>query len=811
MCVRVRARVCTCINVCVYACVRTCVCACVCGRACVYMCPCVRACVRGCVCVYLRACACACVSWVGQTVEDRPYFHVTTHALYYKMNCFVCFSTMPPRATAARHLLVFVVVIVALAATTEGTVAPPGDQRITTSKDGCRIQPTRDGVGVDVDCAGLRLGHIPDDLPRDMSRLKMRRNNILQLNGRPFEIYTELTSLDLSRNGLHDVGANVFAGLRRLEELDLTYNHLCMDKNTFSVDLFSHMTSLRRLTMTSNACSQHVEYPDEALAKLTNLEFLSLTGIPTRRLGDGFGRLTKLKTLAFGGHNCTMPIMTNETFDSLRHVQLSHLALKTCRVKTLETGALEPLSHLTTLNLACNKMVKFINVYNAIIAVKDMKLKTIVVDDVEPEAMLLFHEQFAHNAFTNVERLSLRANYITEVDVRIMRPLKNLTHFNIGYNVITSIRPTINSSEALFKTLFGLPLDVIDASDVFTSPAVYRHRYCFREAMSDDDDPIDPTEYFFRRPPPLVDLDFSRVRPSARPSAGHMTEKEEDKLLTIPPSVQVVYADHVYRGHVAGITVKLNVSADNDVVVMNISYNPFSAIGSIRGLHRLQLADIRNCSVETITQGAFSDTRMLKYLYLNGNNIGTNGADLKGAFDGLSSLEVLDLSGNAISQIHVSAFSSLTNLRVLSLQGNRLASASFNISGLRRLTTLNIADNHITHIHKNITKRRDVHVIIHGNPVAVPKRKSHKNLLVVIGVICGVVLLVALAVAVFALRRQRTRSSPSNARQQTDDDEELLRPNELPAEEPAPSAQDGPMPGEIQLQDQKQWGQDVEN
>ncbi|KAK2175254.1 hypothetical protein NP493_742g01038 [Ridgeia piscesae] len=718
---------------------------------------------------------------------------------------------MPPRAAAARRLLVFVVAIVAHGATTEGAVAPTGDQRITTSKDGCRIQPARDGVGVDVDCAGLRLGHIPDDLPRHTSRLKMRRNNIIQLDGRPFEIYTELTSLDLSRNGLEYVGANVFAGVWRLEELDLTYNHLCMNKSTFSVELFSNMKSLRRLTMTSNACSQHVEYPDEALGKLTNLEFLSLTGIPTPRLGDGFGRLTKLKTLAFGGYTCNMPILKNETFYSLRNVKLSHLALKTCRLMTLEAGALEPLSHLTTLNLACNKMVKFINVYNAIIAVKDMKLKTIVIDDVEPDAMVLSQERFAHNAFTNVERLSIRANYIMEVDVRIMRPLKMLTHLNIGYNAIIAMRPALNSSEALFTTLFGLPLDVIDTSDVFTDLTVYRHRYCFREATSEDEDPTDPTEYFFRQPPPLVDLNFTRVRPSARPSAGHMTEKEEHKRLTIPPSIQVIYADHVYAVDAARKTAKLNMSTDNDIVVLNISYNPFSAIGPIRGLHRLQLADISHCAVETITKGAFSDIRMLKYLYLNGNKIGTNGTNLKGAFDGLSSLEVLDLSGNAISQIHVSAFSSLTNLRVLSLQGNRLASVSFNISGLRHLTSLNLADNHITHIDQNITKRRDVHVIIHGNPVAVPKRKSRKNLVIVVGVLCGVGLLVALVLAVFAVRRQRSRSYLSNARQQMDDDEELLQPNELPAEEPAPSAQDGPMPGEIQLQDQQQRGEVVEN
>ena len=264
------------------------------------------------------------------------------------------------------------------------------------------------------------------------------------------------------------------------------------------------MTSLRRLTLTSNTCkTQHSEYPDDALAHLPTLEHLSLTGIPVIRLGDGFRRLANLKTLVFAGHGCK-----NVTFIRLRNEKLSHLCIKTCHLETLETGALKPLSRLKTINLACNHNVDFRNGYAAIINVKKMTLNTLVVDDVTPTSLPLVKETFKHNAFTDVERLSIRANYITEVDVRMFRPLKRLTHINLGYNVIMRMMPEVNSSEALLSTLFGLNLDVVDISDTFTSMAVYRRRYCFREARPSEEDPPDPTEYFFRKPPSYADVDY---------------------------------------------------------------------------------------------------------------------------------------------------------------------------------------------------------------------------------------------------------------------------------------------------------------
>ena len=607
---------------------------------------------------------------------------------------------------------------------TSGMGAPPGEQ-LVTSKDGCRIRPADDCIGKDVDCSNLHLDHIPDDLPVDMRKLTMRHNSLIRLSDYSLNKYEVLTSLDLSRNNLRVFGVHAFSGLSQLVNIDLTYNHLCLDTDTYPVGLFRGMTSLRRLTMTSNTCkTQHVAYPDETLADLSNLEFLSLTGIPTTQLGEGFRRLTNLKTLAFTGHGCKMPVLSNTTFISLTDVRLTHLCIKACELKKIEPGALKPLSHLTTLNMACNEYVEFTAIHAAIAAANDTRLTTLVVDDVTPSGWLMDRAHFAHIALTSIERLSMRANDIIAVDVRLFRPLKNLRHINVGFNSGTTFEPPINRTAVVIDVLVALNIDVADVSQYFGRRNAYRHRYCYREKKSSTEDPTDPTEYFFREPPAFRDLDFSRPLPPKKTCHAGRTNAEQKHCHAIPPSVQVIYADNVTsedKTH-RRIEVAINVSADNDVVVLNVSHNPtFTSIGPIHGLRRCQVIDISHCKIAAMLAAAFSDLPMLRYLFMSDNNIGEKGADLQGVFDGSSTIEVLDLSRNAISHIHVSAFSSLLNLRTLALSGNRLTSVGFDISALHRLTSLNLARNKILQFNRTTSPSNTscVYVDLFRNPVNV--------------------------------------------------------------------------------------------
>ena len=385
---------------------------------------------------------------------------------------------------------------------------------------------------------------------------------------------------------------------------------------------------------------------------------------------------------------------------------------------------MKPLSHLTTLNMACNEFVDFAAIHAAIAAANETRLTTLVVDDVTPSGWLMDQAHFEHFALRSIERLSIRANDIVKVDVRLFRPLKKLRHINAGYNSATEMIPSINGTAVAIDVLMGLNLDVVDVSQYFGRRKAYRHRYCFRETKSSTEDPTDPTEYFFREPPSFGDLDFRRPLPPKKTCHAGRTHAEQLHCHTIPPSVQVVYADNVTsetKTH-RRVDVAVNVSADNDVVVLNVSHNPtFISIGPIHGLRRCQVIDISHCKIAAVGAAAFSDLPMLRYLFLSDNKIGEKGADLQGVFDGSTTIEVLDLSRNAIAHIHVSAFSSLVRLRTLALSGNRLTSVGFDISALHRLTSLNLARNKILQFPRmtSPSNKSCVYVDLSQNPVNV--------------------------------------------------------------------------------------------
>ena len=123
----------------------------------------------------------------------------------YVANCDVCFRKMESRRADPLYFLVLTVIVVVGTAKAIHTPEQVGDHE-TTTKDGCRVRPAGHGVGVEVDCSGLRLGYIPNDLPADLRSLIMRGNNIIRLSDSVLQNHSQLTSLDLSRNNLQGLG-----------------------------------------------------------------------------------------------------------------------------------------------------------------------------------------------------------------------------------------------------------------------------------------------------------------------------------------------------------------------------------------------------------------------------------------------------------------------------------------------------------------------------------------------------------------------------------------------------------------------------
>lgn len=116
---------------------------------------------------------------------------------------------------------------------------------------------------------------------------------------------------------------------------------------------------------------------------------------------------------------------------------------------------------------------------------------------------------------------------------------------------------------------------------------------------------------------------------------------------------------------------------------------------TFHGAQNLQFLSLSRNQIFEIGNGTFARMSKLKNLLLNGNQIDS----LANLFDGLDSIERLDLSINLIAVIEDGVFDKLKNLKVLELGFNRLTTLPESIfDGLPNLSTLFLASNGLQNI-----------------------------------------------------------------------------------------------------------------
>ncbi|XP_067130981.1 uncharacterized protein [Centruroides vittatus] len=121
--------------------------------------------------------------------------------------------------------------------------------------------------------------------------------------------------------------------------------------------------------------------------------------------------------------------------------------------------------------------------------------------------------------------------------------------------------------------------------------------------------------------------------------------------------------------------------------------------GFLKGLTRLEELRASRCSLEHLEESLFSDTRSLKYLILDCNNITRVPEAL---FNNMENLQLLYMSENKLSTLPPRVFSNLTRLGVLHLAYNKLNHLHKDIfKHLATLIVLRLSDNDLSSLHED--------------------------------------------------------------------------------------------------------------
>ncbi|XP_078572960.1 leucine-rich repeat transmembrane protein FLRT3-like [Branchiostoma floridae x Branchiostoma japonicum] len=254
----------------------------------------------------------------------------------------------------------------------------------------CRCTGTR------ADCSRALLTAIPSDLPHNTTELILRENTITNINNNTALLNLKnLSSLDLQDNLISRVVSHSFPGhlqklnlaknsfqcseqdslnlesLHNLKELDLSYNNievcvpdhlptslqvLRLDKIAYHGNLtlgprqFENLTALTLLSLEQNDI---VEFPNEALEKLSTLTDLSLARNKLRLLDDlVLPSSVKLQLLDVSFNDLSQ--ISTDSFSGIEKSSLKSLSLSGNKIKTIAPSAFSQMPQLKNLTMDQN-------------------------------------------------------------------------------------------------------------------------------------------------------------------------------------------------------------------------------------------------------------------------------------------------------------------------------------------------------------------------------------------------------------------------------------------------------------------------
>ncbi len=449
-----------------------------------------------------------------------------------------------------------------------------------------------------------------------------------------------------------------------------------------------------------------------ALARLRSLEFLGLhnnmiTSVPT--LASSLRSFPRLNYLYLFSNNIRQVPLN--TFRGM--VALKGLKLNNNQISSLRTGVFDPLVELNELELQNNSLSTLpANIFR--------NLNQLVKLDLSNNRLYMLLTG-AFYGLGKLETLHLKNNMLSEFQSGMFAHIKRVKYLTLSHNYASRIE------QVTFRRMNNLR--VVDLShNRISRIETMSFRFLYR------------LERLYLTGNQLTHLDFFVYSLLGKikildVSQNNLAQISEPRVFSSLAKLEQLNLGENSIGNLnPGVFARLRL-----LRVLKLSSNPIFVLReNVLDHLNLEEVDMTDCHLRRIHEKAFRNTRNVKYLWLDNNQLEdiptrlfNNSENMKilslkhnnltklrrEMFKGLSKLETIHLDWNQLNNITDYSFIFLGALRTLTVTHNNISELfehSFN--DLKSLLTLDLSHNRITSIGRSFTRFQNIEsIILRGN------------------------------------------------------------------------------------------------
>lgn len=541
---------------------------------------------------------------------------------------------------------------------------------------------------------------VNSSLPNNLERFHLINGNLSEVPIETFQPFKKLKTLDLHNNSITTLQKNQFKNLRDVEVLDISHNEITKLENHHIADLIK----LGWLNASHNAIT---DLPRGLFARNSVLKLLNLS----------HNRLQKLDTNTFRGMRFLRRLFLSDnritdigrgTFNSI--TRIGTIDLSRNFLKKLDFQMFSQMNYIEVIDVAENHITEiqksaFKDVFQCHINISHNLVSKFEANAFENCINITLLDlsynnitKFTKNAFdanTFATELQFSYNFLTDMSDVPLNNMTGLKTLNVSNNRIEKIPKNtfpklyeLHTIDASYNNISNIANDVL-------KPLLSLQRLNFshnslKEIKSQVFGSL-PTLY-------TMDLSFNEIKKIARGSLAKLTtlrfldlnDNGLEGLFQLPISLtRLNLANNLLTEIPDNLWPVMNSLLELDL--SNNTLGDSLTDGSFNGLLTLQRLNLNMNGMTMPPLKSLQSIPTLQYLLLEANNITELG---HGAFGRLPTVFEINLSDNQIDKIENRAFEGLLQLLHLNLSSNLLSNISMEAFGsLVSLQTLDLSHN----------------------------------------------------------------------------------------------------------------------